>query len=117
MGHKKKCNRPPLCSRAPNNEELELCSAILENGDAPLPTFLTSYNKDLIPSPFVASQPDSDAEVDNDCEGMVEEDDDDGSWETLESEVDNDSQNETELSKTARIHKYFKEKVYSLYNN
>jgi hypothetical protein len=118
MGHKKKCNRPPLLSRAPDKEELELCFAILENGDAPLPAFLTSCNKDPIPRTSVASQPDSDTKVDSDCDDMVEEDDDDdGSWETLESEDDNDSQNEAELSKTARIHKYFKEKAYSLSNN
>jgi MYND finger len=118
LGHKKKCNRPPLLSRAPDSEELELCSAILESCDAPLPAFLTSNNKEPIPKPFVANHPDIDAKVENDCDGMVEDDDDDdGSWETLESEDDRDGQNEAELSKTARIHKYFKEKVYSLSNN
>jgi MYND finger len=106
IGHKAKCNRPPMLATPPDDVETQLYVDVLaQNGDfVTLPKFLTVQTR---PCPKEKTEQLTDLgsfqlEEEDDNENNAN---DDGSWETVDS--DEEETEEEAVSKTQKIWKYF----------
>jgi hypothetical protein len=116
LGHKARCC--PAMSKPPMHDEIQLYTKILvgEDGKSTLPVFLNSCahlsNKTTVEN---VCKEDTTTGDSGDCVHMEEDDgdDDDASWETMDSDEDEEKEavaDESKMSITQLVRKYFDQK-------
>jgi len=104
LGHKRSCCRPPFLATAPDDDEIKFCVEIFKDAPNSIPSTLTEIST-AVENEGKPSQ--DEAMQEEDGWDDIEEDDD-GSWETMDS----DEEEAEAPSKTAIIYKYFNQKTY-----
>lgn len=109
LGHKGKCNRPPMVATPPDDDEFQLYMDVLaESGNiASLPKFLTVRARPCFMQNAEQLTDVGSIHLDDDEESKSNASDD-GSWETIESAEEEEEEIEEEaVSKTQKICRYF----------